>query len=205
MNTPRAIDANLARCESCAQLCKLTDGDRGQCPRCGSAVSLRYRHSLQRTLALCLASIFLLIPANTLPIMTVNNLGNGQPDTIMSGVIRLWQADLAAIAAIVFIASILVPILKLLALILLMCVVKMRLRLSSDQCTRLYRFVHLIGRWSMLDLFMISILVSVVGLGNIASVDAGPGATAFAAVVILTMLAANCFDPRLIWDLEEND
>ncbi|MGB1906542.1 MAG: paraquat-inducible protein A, partial [Spongiibacter sp.] len=109
MNTPRAIDANLARCESCAQLCKLTDGDRGQCPRCGSAVSLRYRHSLQRTLALCLASIFLLIPANTLPIMTVNNLGNGQPDTIMSGVIRLWQADLAAIAAIVFIASILVP------------------------------------------------------------------------------------------------
>ncbi len=198
-----ARQQQLARCDHCGKLSPMpSGGNRATCPRCGSRLYYRRHHSLQRCWALCLAAMFLLFPANMLSIMTVVNLGSGDPDTIMSGIVKLWINDLQGIATIVFIASILVPIVKLLALLLLMLVVQLRLSLNKKQCTILYRFTHFIGRWSMLDLFIISILVTVVQLGNIARVDAGPAATAFAAVVVLTMLAAKHFDPRLIWDLE---
>ncbi len=203
-----AKQQGIARCRQCSLLSAMPRGEhpaRAHCPRCASPLFYRRHHSVQRSLALCVAAALLLVPANMLTIMTVVNLGQGVPDTIMSGIVRLWQADLRAIAAVVFIASILVPIIKIVALLLLMTVVQFRLPLSKPQCTALYRFVHLIGRWSMLDLFMISILVTVVSLGNIATVDTGPAATAFAAAVVLTMLAANSFDPRLIWDLEYHD
>ena len=196
----------LARCDQCGLLSRLApEAKHARCPRCHSHLFYRRHHSLQRSLALCIASALLLVPANALTIMTVVNLGHGEPDTIMTGIVRLWQNELHAIAAVVFIASILVPIAKIVALLLLMMVVQFRLPLSKTQCTVLYRFVHLIGRWSMLDLFMISILVTVVSLGNIATVHTGQGATAFASVVVLTMLAATSFDPRLIWDLEHDD
>jgi len=103
---------------------------------------------------------------------------------------------------VVFIASVAVPVAKLVVMLLLMLVVQLKLPLSKEQCTLLYRFIHFIGRWSMLDLFMISILVTVVHMGNIANVESGPAALAFGAVVVLTMLAADYFDPRLLWDLE---
>lgn len=196
----------LARCEQCSKLSampSLASGQEARCPRCGSKLYFRRHHSLQRCWALCIAASFLLIPANFLPIMTVVNLGSGDPDTIMSGIVKLWVNELQGIAVIVFVASIVVPVIKLLALLVLMLVVHWRLPLHRGQCTALYRFIHFIGRWSMLDLFIISILVTVVQMGNIARVDAGPAATAFAAVVILTMLAANFFDPRLIWDLQD--
>ncbi len=208
MQPTTAKQQGLARCKQCALLSAMPSRQQQSqalCPRCHSPLHFRRHHSLQRSLALCIAAALLLIPANVLTIMTVVNLGQGAPDTIMSGIVRLWQADLRAIAAVVFIASILVPIIKIVALLLLMMVVQFRLPLSKSQCTALYRFVHLIGRWSMLDLFMISILITVVSLGNIATVDTGPAATAFAAVVVLTILAANSFDPRLIWDLEHHD
>lgn len=203
-----AKQQGLARCQHCELLSALpsdTRSGQAHCPRCHSPLHLRRPRSLQRAFALCLAAAVLLVPANMLTIMTVVNLGQGVPDTIMSGIVRLWQADLRAIASVVFIASIVVPIVKILALLLLILVVALRLRLNKQQCTLLYRFVHLIGRWSMLDLFMISILITVVSLGNIATVDTGPAATAFGAAVVLTMLAANSFDPRLIWDLEHHD
>ncbi|MBD2859770.1 paraquat-inducible protein A [Spongiibacter sp. KMU-158] len=202
MTISTAQQHQLARCEQCHKLSLLAEHN---CPRCGSPLSFRRPHSLQRCWALCLAATFLLFPANLLPIMTVVNLGSGDPDTIMSGIVKLWINDLQGIAIIVFVASILVPIIKLLALLLLMLVVQLHLPLHKGQCTLLYRFIHFVGRWSMLDLFIISILVTVVQMGNIARVDAGPAATAFAAVVILTMLAASYFDPRLIWDLEQDE
>jgi paraquat-inducible protein A len=211
MNAPKqahfntAYSQHLARCESCNHLSRLPPSTgTARCPRCGSALYFRRHHSLQRSWALCLAACCLLIPANVLPIMTVISLGQGEPDTIMSGIVRLWTTGLWGIAAIVFIASILVPAVKLVAMALLMLVVHWRLPLNKGQCTSLYRFVHFIGRWSMLDLFIISILITVVQMGNVALVEAGPAATAFAAVVVLTMLAANSFDPRLIWDLEND-
>lgn len=205
--TITARERGLARCSHCAKLSELpshADGEQGHCPRCNAALSFRRPRSLQYCWAYTLAATFLLLPANILPILTVISFGQGDPDTIMSGVIKLWVSELQLIAAIVFIASIAVPVAKLVIIVILMLVVQMRLPLSKQQCTTLYRFIHLIGRWSMLDLFMISILVTVVHLGNIATVESGPAATAFAAVVVLTLLAANSFDPRLLWDLDHD-
>lgn len=205
--TISAQQRGIARCSECgklSQLPALNGKTSAACPRCNTALSFRKPQSLQRSWAYTLAATALLIPANILPILTVISFGQGDPDTIMSGVVKLWVSDLQAIAAIVFIASIAVPVLKLIILVILMLVVQLQLPLSRQQCTVLYRFIHFIGRWSMLDLFMISILVTLVHLGNIATVESGPAATAFAAVVVLTLLAANSFDPRLLWDLDND-
>ncbi|MDF1691924.1 MAG: paraquat-inducible protein A [Zhongshania sp.] len=205
--TVTAQQRGIARCLECGKLSRLAASGNGHaqhCPRCSAPLSFRRIHSLQRSWAYTLAATFLMIPANILPILTVISFGKGDPDTIMSGVVKLWQADLQAIAAIVFIASIAVPVIKLLIIVILILVVQLRLPLSKQQCTVLYRFIHFIGRWSMLDLFMISILVTLVHLGNIATVESGPAATAFAAVVVLTLFAANSFDPRLLWDLDND-
>lgn len=200
-----AMKHGLARCTQCGLLSKMPSLGKKEiahCPRCDSELHLRRPRSVQTTWAHVIAASLLLVPANLLPILTVIHFGKGEPDTIMSGIVDLWNTGLWAIAAIVFIASIVVPIIKLVAIITLLLVVQWRLPLSRTQCIALYRFVHFIGRWSMLDLFMISILVTLVHLGNIANVESGPGATAFGAVVVLTLFAANSFDPRLIWDLE---
>ncbi|CAA0092716.1 Inner membrane protein YebS [Zhongshania aliphaticivorans] len=205
--TISAKQQGIARCTECGKLShlpKLKPNDKATCPRCNTALSFRKPHSLQRSWAFTIAAIALLVPANILPILTIISFGQGDPDTIMSGVVTLWEAELQAIAIVVFIASIAVPVLKLIILIILMLVVQLHLPLSRQQCTVLYRFIHFIGRWSMLDLFMISILVTLVHLGNIATVESGPAATAFAAVVVLTLLAANNFDPRLLWDLDND-
>ncbi len=205
--TVTAQQRGIARCTTCGKLSRISSSSQAQswhCARCAAPLSFRQPHSLQRCWAYTLAAAFLMIPANILPILTVISFGKGDPDTIMSGVVKLWQADLQAIAAIVFIASIAVPVIKLIIIIILILAVQLHLPLSQQQCTVLYRFIHFIGRWSMLDLFMISILVTLVHLGNIATVESGPAATAFAAVVVLTLFAANSFDPRLLWDLDND-
>ncbi len=158
-----------------------------------------------RTWALLLTSAILYIPANMLPIMTVSSLGKGDPDTIMSGVITLVQHGMFPIAAVVFVASILVPTFKLVGIGLLLFSVQRHQPMSARQRIIMYRFIEFIGRWSMLDIFVIAILVAIVNFGRIASVEANLGAVAFASVVILTMLAAITFDPRLIWDNTESD
>ncbi len=205
--TITAQEKGFARCHSCAKLSRLEPHDkqeRNHCPRCDAPLYFRKPHSLQQSWAYTLAATLLLLPANFLPILTVVSFGQGDPDTIMSGVVKLWIADLQFVAAVVFIASIAVPVVKLVIIIILMLVVQLHLPLSKQQCTLLYRFIHFIGRWSMLDLFMISILVTLVHMGNIANVESGPAALAFAAVVVLTLLAANSFDPRLLWDLDND-
>jgi paraquat-inducible protein A len=145
------------------------------------------------------------VPANVLPIMTVYSLGKGQPDTIMSGVIELINYGMMPIAIVVFVASILVPTFKLVGLGLLLYSIQRKQPLSARQRTLMYRFIEWIGRWSMLDIFVITILVALVKFGNLATIEAGFGAVAFCSVVVLTMLAAVAFDPRLIWDNAEAD
>lgn len=202
----RAMSLGIAQCPHCHRLLHMkpmAQAQRALCPRCGGTVSFRKPESLARTWAWVITAAVLLVPANMLPVMTVISMGKGQPDTIMSGVIHLMDAGMYPIAAVVFIASIFVPFMKLVGIVLLLLVVHWRLQLSPRQCTVMYRWIEFIGRWSMLDLFMISILVTLVDLGAIASVTAGAGATAFAGVVVTTMIAASCFDTRLIWDLEE--
>ncbi|AFO51505.1 paraquat-inducible protein A [Pseudomonas alloputida] len=202
----RAIDAGIVVCNECHELNRQEPDSTSQtCTRCGAIVHARRPNSIARTWALLIAASILYIPANILPIMTVSTLGQGSPDTIMSGVITLLKHGMVPIAAVVFIASILVPTFKLVGIGLLLYSVQRRQPLSARQRILMYRFIEFIGRWSMLDIFVIAILVAVVNFGRIASVEANLGAVAFATVVILTMLAALTFDPRLIWDNTESD
>jgi paraquat-inducible protein A len=202
----RAIDAGILICTECHELNKQdSDTDEQICTRCGALIHARRPNSLARTWALLITAAILYIPANLLPIMTINSLGQGDPSTIMAGVIQLVQHGMFPIAAVVFIASILVPTFKLVGIGLLLFSVQRHQPLSARQRIVMYRFIEFIGRWSMLDIFVIAILVAVVNFGRLASVEANLGAAAFASVVILTMLAAVTFDPRLIWDNTESD
>ncbi len=201
----RALDAGLLVCHECHLLNPLqADTPRQHCGRCGGLLHARRPNSLARTWALLLSAAILFVPANLLPIMTVHSLGKGQSDTIISGVIELVQLGMLPIAIVVFVASILVPTFKLVGIALLLYSVQRHLPMSPRQRIFMFRFIEWIGRWSMLDIFVIAILVALVRFGSLASVEPGAGAVAFAAVVILTMLAALTFDPRLIWDNTES-
>ncbi|EWC39019.1 paraquat-inducible protein A [Pseudomonas stutzeri] len=201
----RAADAGLMVCHECHQLNRTgVDDGHQRCSRCGARVHMRRPNSIARTWALLITAALLYLPANLLPIMTVRMLGSGTPDTIMSGVVTLAKHGMLPIAAVVFIASILVPTFKLVGIAMLLFSVQRHHPMSPRQRLLVFRFIEWIGRWSMLDIFVIAILVAIVNFGSLASVEAGFGAVAFAGVVILTMLAAITFDPRLIWDNTES-
>lgn len=200
-----AKEYGLYLCHLCHKL--QADGacQARRCTRCGEPLHFRHYDSIHRTWALCITSAIFFVLANVYPIMTVVYFGKGNPDTIISGVITLAKMGMIPIATLVFIASIAVPMLKLLALIWLLLAVNFKLKVNARQCAQLYRMVVFIGRWSMLDLFVIAILVTLVDLGGIATISGAPGATFFATVVVLTMFAAHTFDPRLIWDLQNGN
>ena len=198
--------AGLMSCHVCGQLARVpaagptaTQGML-RCPRCNAPMRLRKPASLSATWALVLASIILFVPANLLPVMTTTSLLGTQQDTIMSGVIFLWQSGSWPLAAVVFFASVMVPLLKIIALVHLTLSAQRRSMLNPLARTRLYRMVEFVGRWSMLDIYVITMLVALVDFRGLATIDAGPGPIAFGAVVVLTMFAAMSFDPRLIWD-----
>ena len=201
-----ARKTGLIACHFCHTLCQLPEGVNNiddsdlQCPCCHSSIHSRIPDSLNKTWALLIAAIILYIPANTLPIMTVTLWGDGQPDTIMSGVIHLMDGGMWPLALLIFIASIFIPILKLIILLGLMLSIHMKSSWKPKDRTTLYRLTEFVGRWSMVDVFVIGILVALVQFGNTASVSPGIGALSFATVVVLTMFAAHTFDPRLIWD-----
>lgn len=174
------------------------------CPRCGAHLHARKPGSLSRTWALVLAAIIFYIPANILPMTITTTLGARQPDTIISGVIYFMQTGSWEIALVIFTASIFVPLVKLLILIFLLLSVRSHSSWKPRDRTVLYRLTELVGRWSMVDIYVVTILVALVKLGAVASIEAGPASVYFAAVVVVTMFAAESFDPRLIWDsLEE--
>lgn len=170
------------------------------CARCDKTLHRRHPDSIGRTWALLLAAAILYIPANLLPVMYTHSLFGKQDDTIISGVVYFWTSGSPALAAIIFIASIVVPVAKLAALSLLAWTAQRRSRWRPYQRTVLYRLVEFVGRWSMLDIFVITLTVALVRFQTLAVITAGPGALAFCAVVVLTMLASLQFDPRLIWD-----
>ncbi len=198
-----ASHSGLVGCHACDYVTSnelLKKSDHAHCPRCGSTLHQRIPDSIDRTWALLIASLILYIPANVFPIMTVVSFGRGEADTIMSGVIVLFQSNQAAIALLVFFASIFVPVLKIVGLAFLLISVQTKSTWRPVERTKIYRIIEVIGRWSMIDIFMISILIALVQLQAIATIDVGPAAVAFAAVVVLTMFASMSFDPRLIWD-----
>jgi len=175
------------------------------CPRCGERLHRRKPNSIQRTWALVIAAVVCYVPANLLPIMTVTSLGQTQSDTIMSGVIFLLNHGMWPLALVVFVASVLVPLMKLVILVFLLVSVRMRSTRRPRDRTRLYRITEAVGRWSMVDIYVVTILVALVRLGNLATIEAESGAIFFAAVVVITMFAAMSFDPRIIWDIWEQE
>jgi paraquat-inducible protein A len=171
-----------------------------ECPRCAAALHRRKPDSINRAWALLLTALILYIPANVYPVMTVTMFGRGEPDTILSGVKELIGAGMWPLAMLIFFASIVVPVLKILGLIYLLVSVQQGSRRRLRERTRLYRIVESVGRWSMVDIFVLAILVALVQIGSIATIEPGFGAMAFSGVVVITMFAAISFDPRLIWD-----
>ncbi len=170
----------------------------------GGALHLRKINSVARCWALLIGALLCYIPANILPVMTVISFGEGEPDTIMSGVQAFINSGMYPLAALVFFASIFVPVLKILLLFYLLMSVQFKSLWRPRERTVMYRITESVGRWSMVDIFMISILAALVKLGSIATIEPGAGAVFFSAVVIMTMFAAMAFDPRLLWDSMEN-
>jgi paraquat-inducible protein A len=199
----RAIDYNISRCGMCGKLAYPHHSGPSACPRCHTPLHLREPHSITRTWALLLTAMVAFIPANLYPIMTVAQLDDKNASTILSGVIDLAGHDMLPIAIVVFVASIAVPLFKLIGITVLLLAVQRGKPIKPQQATLMYRFIDVIGRWSMLDLFVIAILVTLVSFGNIANIQPNMGASAFGAVVVLTLLAAKSFDSRLLWDLQE--
>jgi paraquat-inducible protein A len=192
--------AGALTCETCGLVSTDERKDELECPRCGSRLEARKANSLSRTWALVIGALVLYVPANTLPVLAFIEMGSGQPHTILGGARELLNAGMWPLALLVFLASIGVPCLKLVSLVLLLVTTQIRTAWQLQQRTILYRFVSTIGRWSMIDIFMESVLIALVQFGAIVTIEPGLGAVAFAGVVILTMIAAETFDPRLMWD-----
>ncbi len=179
------------------------DGRSLACARCGSVVHRRKPESLSRTWAFVIAAAICYVPANVYPIMTVTRFSQAESNTILSGVTFLFHHGMWPLALIVFVASVVVPVLKLVGLTGLVISVQRRSRWRPRDRASLYRAVDAVGRWSMVDIYVVTVLVALVHLGSLASVEAEAGAFFFGAVVVLTLLASQSFDPRLIWDAIE--
>ena len=196
-----AARAGLVLCETCSLVSRPAEAAApGYCPRCGDELTGRRHHSIQYTWALVIAAAICYIPANVLPVLTTTALGSTDSDTIMGGVVFLYTSGSWPLALMVLVASVMIPLGKLMALTYLLITVQRRSPGRSRDRTRLYRLVEVIGRWSMLDVFVDTFTVALVQLHPLMSVEPGPGVVFFAAVVVLTMIAAMSFDPRLIWD-----
>lgn len=194
-----AASQQLLSCHDC-QAVWPAEQEGQQCHRCGAKLHLRKPQALARTWALLTTAALLMLPANLLPIMRISMLGRGEPSTILGGVIDLASHGLWGIAFVVLAASLLIPAGKLIGLSMLLLAVQRGWTTNMRQKMVMFRVVHWIGRWSMLDIFVVGILVALVQFGNLAYVTSQAGAVAFGGVVIFTMLAANSFDTRLIWD-----
>jgi paraquat-inducible protein A len=197
-----AAQSGLLLCHHCG---KTQDMSHSRCVRCDSPVHVRNVNSIQKTWAYLITAFVLYLPANLLPIMSTTLLGKDSSNTILSGIVALWEHGSYPIALIIFIASVLIPIAKLLVLCWLCYMVQNQSRVLLRERTLLYRITEFIGRWSMIDVFVVGILVSLVHLGNLMTIYPGPAALSFAGMVVATMLAANSFDPRLIWDVYDGE
>jgi paraquat-inducible protein A len=194
----------LIVCSNCRATVRAIGAERSLCPRCGGHLHERKPHSIALTASLVLSAALLYIPANILPVMNTRTLFSDDDDTIMSGVISLAHSGSWPIALLVFVASIVIPLLKLIALGEILYAVARKSSRHPGQRSRMFRIVEFIGRWSMLDVFAVSLLVALVQMRSFATVHVRLGAFAFAAVVVLTMLATQSFDERLLWDSQKH-
>jgi paraquat-inducible protein A len=199
-----AADTLLA-CETCGltqRIDRLDPGTVAECIRCGSPITWRGLGGLDASLAFTLSALVLYVPANLYPILRTNMYGAYSEQTIWDGVVSLWQYNEYFVAIVVFLASIVIPLLKLLGLFFLVASVKLGKGRRLRGRTKIYKFLDIVGPWAMLDVFLLSILVALVKLGDLARVVPGPGLLAFTCVVVFTILATQSFDPKLIWNRE---
>jgi paraquat-inducible protein A len=200
------MELGLIPCHACGMVSRpAPSAGVSHCLRCNARLHLRIPNSASRCWALLIAGYILYLPANLLPIMYTGTLSGIRRDTIMSGIVYLWESGSPGIAVIVFIASIMVPLIKLGALTFLLISVRGRCPWPQRERTMLYRLLKLVGRWSMLDIFVAAILTKLVQFRFLATVEVGPAALPFGAVVVLTMIAVMQFDPRLIWDSRQQE
>jgi paraquat-inducible protein A len=203
--TGTALHTGQVSCHQCGLLVS-ADQMGQQCSRCGTPLQARNQNSLTRTGALLLTAIIFYKPANLLPITLTTSLGKTEGDTIFQGVIYFLFSGDWPVALVIFTASIMIPSIKIASLTYLLVSVQRHSGRRPLDRTKIYRMVEFVGRWSMIDVFVVTIMVALVQLGAVASIHAGTGAIFFCAVVIITMLAAESFDPRLIWDeCRDND
>lgn len=196
-----AMQMGLQRCECCGLLSRPASGEEeGHCPRCGKHLEFRKKDSLNRTLAYLIAAAICYLPANLLPIMRTKTISHDESDTIMQGVILLWSPTGWPLSLIILCASILIPSAKIGAMLYLVITVKRGSIQTPGQRVRLFKLVEVIGRWSMVDVFVVTFTAALIQLQPLMSVEPAPGIFFFTAVVVLTMLAVEEFDPRLIWD-----
>ena len=200
-----AAQCGLVACPACGSITRLTVdhfNSPPECQLCFATLHSRKPMSIQRSWAWLTAGMLAYVPANVYPIMYTIVLGNAEPNTIIGGFLVLWELKSYPVAVVVFIASVVVPVLKFIAVSYLLISIQRRYRHSRYERTRLFRLTEFIGRWSMIDVFVVAILAALVQLGSVAQIEPGPGVTAFGATVIFTMLSALALDPRLLWDNE---
>jgi paraquat-inducible protein A len=195
-----AAEQGLANCKVCHHL---TDSRLSRCLGCGGKITLRAPSSIQKTLALLVTSIFFYIPANVFPIMQTQVLGSEVQSSIISGVILFFDEGAYFVASVIFFASIVIPITKMIAIYWLCYNVMTKKSIKKKELTKLYALTEFIGKWSMIDVFVVAILVALIQVGNLMVIAPGLAAVSFAVVVILTMFSAQCFDARLLWDKAE--
>ncbi|MBV4451158.1 MULTISPECIES: paraquat-inducible protein A [Pseudomonas] len=196
---PTARELDLCLCHSCGLSADISNGAQ-DCERCGAPLHSRKVNSLVRTWAYMLAALVFYVPANLLPVMNTTMLGSGADSTIMSGVLEFWQHGAWDIALIIFIASIAVPGIKFVSLTLLLVTVQRNSAWARKERSKMFRFVELIGYWSMLDVIVVALVAALVKFQALGTIEPRLGILFFGLVVVFTMLAAMSFDPRLIWE-----
>lgn len=197
-----AKEMGLGLCPECRKVNEMLSTQQ-RCSRCGSLFFQRKVNSLQYTLAWNIAALIAFIPANLYPIMIIYSLGVPEASTILSGIGLLIDHNLYPIAVVIFTASIIVPLIKIVGLFFLVLKVHLGQRLKPKKHSKLYHVLEFLGPWSMLDVFVVALLVAVVELGFVSTVEAGPAINYFTLTVIFTMIAATSFDPRLLWDEDD--
>ena len=198
---PTAMYEGLQGCEVCGLISRPAAGaEEGRCPRCDEELAYRKRASIQRTWAYLISAAICYVPANLLPVLNTTTATGTDSDTILQGVVLLWSPTGWPLSLIVLVASIMIPSAKILALAYLLITAQRGSVRNNHQRVRLYRMVEFIGRWSMVDVFVDTFTAALIQLQPLMAVAPAPGLLFFAAVVVLTMLAVESFDPRLIWD-----
>jgi len=204
----RAKDQGLAACPRCEMIVKLSDKAHTRCTRCDSTIHYRKHDSINRAWAFLVSAFIMYIPANTEAIMHTVALGQQSSDTILSGVLYFLAHGDWPLALVIFSASVLLPLLKMISIAYILLMVQRGSSARKIEKTRLYMLAEVMGRWSMVDVFVVALLAALVQLGALTNIQPGPAGVAFAAMVILTMFSAMAFDPKLIWDQSrelEND